>query len=705
MAKPLVIVESPAKARTVGQMLGGRYTVKASVGHIRDLPKSELGVDVEKAFTPKYVIPKEKRKVVQELKDLAQKAREVFLATDPDREGEAISWHLSQAMGLDTDKARRVVFHEITPEAVAAAFRHPRSIDSRLVDAQQARRILDRLVGYKLSPLLWRKVKGRLSAGRVQSAALRLVANREREIAAHQPEEYWHIEAELTPTGPRDWPFRALLVALQGQRKKLEIGDEATATALVQELEKASYRVSSVAIKETKRRPAPPFITSTLQQEAWRKLGFAAQRTMALAQQLYEGLPLDKKGSAGLITYMRTDSTRVAASALEEIRGFIVEKYGRDYLPPKARVFAKKAKGAQEAHEAIRPTAIDRTPEALKPYLTSEQARLYELIWKRMLASQMAEARLEQTTAEIAAHPAAGGREYLLRATGTKVLFPGFLTLYREGRDEEEEEERPPLPTLKEDETLRLLGLFPAQHFTQPPPHYSEASLIRALEEHGVGRPSTYATIVSTLQGRRYLQREKGKLLTTELGLTVNDLLVEHFPEIMDIAFTAHLEAELDEIAAGDRQMVSTLEEFYHPFIRRVEDARTQMKVVKAPPQPTGEACEKCGQPLVLKEGRFGPFIACSGFPKCRNTRPVKTTVGVPCPQCGGDIVERRGRRGRPFYGCSNYPKCDFATSRHPLPQPCPHCGGLMVEDKDGAKCLKCQTRTAPAKAKIAAPA
>ncbi|MBI2906557.1 MAG: type I DNA topoisomerase [Chloroflexi bacterium] len=693
MAKELVIVESPAKARTVGRILGRGYTVKASVGHVRDLPKSRLGVDIEQDFAPHYVIPKEKKEIVKELKEAVQKASAVYLATDPDREGEAISWHLVEATGLD-DKVpvRRVVFHEITREAVEEAFHHPRAIDMQLVDAQQARRVLDRLVGYKISPILWRKVKRGLSAGRVQSVALRMVVDREKEIQGFVPVEYWSIEAELAKNKSekkaKSQGFRAKLIGYLGSKEKLEIHTAAEADGITASLRQANYSVADVRKKKEERHPAPPFTTSTLQQEASRKLRFTAKRTMALAQQLYEGLPIGSEGEVGLITYMRTDSTRVATSARDETRAFIARKFGKQFVPASARVYTAKAKGAQEAHEAIRPTSVLREPASLKPHLTSEQLRLYDLIWKRMVASQMASAAFEVTTADVDAKPGAG-KHYLFRSASSVVTFPGFLTLYSEGKDEEEEAAQKPLPDLAKGEPLDLLALFPEQHFTQPPPRYTEATLIRALEENGIGRPSTYAPTLSTIQDRGYVHKVQGRFQPLEMGTLVNDLLTEHFASFVDIKFTARMEEELDEIARGERKWAPVLKEFYAPLSTLVEKASLEIPRIKVQDEPTGELCEQCGRPLVIKTGRFGKFIACSGFPECRYTRRFTNKVGVACPECGGDLVERRGK-GRTFYGCANYPKCKFTMRARPLPQPCPSCGGILVASDDAAKCIKC---------------
>ncbi|MBI2863622.1 MAG: type I DNA topoisomerase [Chloroflexi bacterium] len=700
MAKNLVIVESPTKAKTISKFLGSRYSVKASLGHIRDLPKSQLGVDVDDDFRPKYLVPKEKREVVKELKAAAKDATAVFLATDPDREGEAISWHLIEAAGLEAQRARRVVFHEITKEAIQEAFRTPRPIDMQLVNAQQARRVLDRLVGYKLSPILWQKVKRGLSAGRVQSVAVRLVVDREREIQAFVPVEYWSIEAELAKKAPgkkkgKRESFRASLVSLWGEKEKLEVPDESTAKRLEADLGRAAYAVAEVRRKEVQRQPAAPFTTSTLQQEAARKLRFTAKRTMAVAQQLYEGISIGREGSVGLITYMRTDSTNVAASAQAEARAYIAERYGPDFVPASPRFFTRKAKGAQEAHEAIRPTSVGREPEAIKSHLTAEQHKLYDLIWKRMVASQMAAALMDTTSVDIKASPEGtpGGSAYLFRASGSTIKFPGFLTVYSEGHDDGEGngEAKKALPGLAAGEDLDLLNLLPEQHFTQPPPRYTEASLVKALEEQGIGRPSTYAPTLSTIQDRGYVQKAERRFVPTELGSIVNDLLVENFGNVVDVNFTAHMEEELDDVAQGDREWVGVVREFYGTFAQNVTEASKGIEKVKIADEPAGENCEKCGRPMLIKLGRYGKFIACSGFPECRNAKPLLKKIGVRCPACGGELVMRKSKKGRVFYGCANYPTCAFNVWDRPLPRPCPECGGLLVlKGQKGVKCTAC---------------
>jgi DNA topoisomerase-1 len=737
--KSLVVVESPAKARTISRILGSNYDVKASIGHVRDLPKRDLGIQIEDGFQPKYVVPKEKAKAVKDIRDAAQNAGQVFLATDPDREGEAIAWHLLEAADLDALPMHRVVFHEITPEAVREAFEHPRDIDMKLVDAQQARRILDRLVGYRLSPFLWSKVRRGLSAGRVQSVAVRLVVEREREIQGFTRQEYWTIDAELEK--PQVAPsFRGRLQGHVGKKQKIEVPNETEAQRLVALLQSAAYRVLSVQTKTQTRRPAAPFITSTLQQEASRKLGFSTKRTMQIAQQLYEGLSLGPEGEVGLITYMRTDSTNVAASAQQETRAYITDRYGRQFLPASARVFAKKVKGAQEAHEAIRPTHVRREPEAVRSFLNNDQFRLYNLIWQRMVASQMADALFDVTTIDIEATPSDGRNPLLLRATNTQLQFAGFRQVYIEGRDDDTEEDlgTNPLPSLSEADVLRALGFFPEQHFTEPPPRYTEATLIKALEEKGIGRPSTFAPTMSTVQDRGYVEKEGRNLKPSDLGIVVNDLLVEHFPEFVDVGFTAGMENELDDIAEGDRRWQPVVEQYYRPLesaLTVAKDAapkQVETTDVKCPecgkpmlirwgrrgrflacsgfpeckgtlplegeeqeaPQATDEKCPECESPMVIKSGRFGRFLACSRYPECKGRKPLAVTTGVHCPKDGGDLLERRSRRGRTFYGCSNYPKCDFTTWTRPLPQPCPNCGGLITAERDNkAKCTACTWR------------
>ena len=731
----LVIVESPAKARTITKMLGSGYKVKASIGHVRDLPQKRLGVDIkEKTFTPRYEIPKEKREVVNELKEAAQSSASVYLATDPDREGEAISWHLIEAAKLDGMPVKRVEFHELTQDAVTEAFKHPRDIDMDLVNAQQARRILDRLVGYQLSPLLCQKIRRGLSAGRVQSVALKMVVSREREIMNFVPQEYWSIDALLEKPVTREQFTAGFIGNMDGS--KIDISNKEASDKLIEQLKTAVYRVADIKRKDVLRQPAAPFTTSTLQQEAWRKLHFSAQRTMSIAQQLYEGLSMGKEGAVGLITYMRTDSVRVAPSAIEETRAYINNKYGEAFLPKSARVFRKKAKGAQEAHEAIRPTSVGRDPASIKARLSQDQFRLYELIWKRMVSSQMSPAVINTVTADIEAKPQTTANSYLFRAASSAVKFQGFTILYSEGRDESDDENnKAPLPDMAKGDNLSLLDLKPEQHFTQPPTRYTQATLIKALEEWGIGRPSTYAPILSVIQVRDYIVQESGRFKPTDLGMQVSDMLSEHFPNIVDFGFTAQMEEGLDLIAQGKKEWVPYVSDFYGPFENTLKAAKE--KVVKVPDEPTDEICEKCGKAMVIKNGRYGKFMACTGYPECKHTKPInkgelaeeqtgescpncgkpmviksgrfgkfvactdypkcKTTkqilkkIGVACPKCGRDIVQRRSKKKRNFYGCSGYPDCDFTSNVKPIQTLCPQCRGLMVmSGKNAAKCTKC---------------
>jgi len=716
--KSLVIVESPAKAKTINKFLGKDFVVKSSVGHVRDLPEGRLGIDVEKEFLPEYGIMKGKEKVVRELKATAKKAERIYLCPDPDREGEAIAWHIAEEIGgKKRDNIFRVTFNEITRAAVQHAMENPGAINMDLVEAQQARRVLDRLVGYNLSPLLWRKVRRGLSAGRVQSVAVRMVVDREREIEAFKPEEYWTVTARLTGDEPPE--FEARLARHQG--KKISLPDAETVQKALAEIRTAeAFVLSKVERKERKRNPVAPFTTSKLQQEAARKLGFPAKKTMMVAQQLYEGIELGSEGSIGLITYMRTDSVRVAGEAQDEARQYVTEKFGKEFLPPKPPAYKSK-KGAQEGHEAVRPSSVYRDPGAVKAYLGRDQQRLYTLIWNRFISSQMAPAKLEQTTFHIDA------ADYTFRTTGTVVRFPGFMTIYTEGQDDEDEEKEAQLPKLEQGAVLKLLGIEEKQHFTQPPPRYSEATLVKDLEENGIGRPSTYASIISTIQARKYVEKKEGRFFPTELGTVVNDLLVEHFAKIMDYDFTARMEEELDAVEDGKMKWVSVVRDFYTPFnndlekatdIKRVrpEDKPTDIqcetcgkpmverwgrhgrfiactgypdctntkpmedgKPVLAP-QATNEVCEKCGKNMVLRSGRYGQFLACSGYPECRNTRPLPT--GVKCPEDGGDIIERKSRGGRTFYSCANFPKCRFTLWSRPVPEPCPRCGAPFILEK-----------------------
>ncbi len=698
----LVVVESPAKARTVGKFLGKGYTVKASVGHVRDLLRSQLSVDVENGFTPKYRVPNEKRPIVKELKRAVDTAAEIYLATDPDREGEAIAWHLIEAVEMDEARAKRVVFHEITKDAVTEAFAHPRGIDMNRVNAQQARRILDRLVGYQLSPLLWRKVRSRTSAGRVQSVALRLIVEREREIDEFNPVEYWTVEADLAkreqPTSSRkeNREFRAKLTHIRGE--KADLKNEADTQAIVDELEKSTYVVEEVKKGERRRKPAAPFTTSTLQQEASRRLGFGTRKTMRLAQQLYEGIELGAEGTVGLITYMRTDSTTVSKHAQSEARDFIAERYGKEMLPEELPIYKTKSRGAQEAHEAIRPTSVWREPDQVKQHLSRDQARLYTLIWQRFVASQMAQAIYDTMSVSIGAGLTLvqdGLWPYRFRTSGSRLRFKGFLTVYEETRDEDaapDTSEGVILPELTVDELLDLLRLLPEQHFTQPPPRYTEANLVKALEEHGIGRPSTYAPIISTVQQRGYVEKSEKRLYPTELGEIVNELLVEYFPDVINEAFTSQMEDDLDRIARGELDWIPVLHEFYEPFSKAVAHAEAHMPEVDIADQPTGEICEVCGHPMVFKFGRYGKFEACSNFPECRNTKPHLLKLGITCPNDGGELVERRTKKGRVFYGCANYPECQWSSWKRPLPNPCPNCQGMLVQkNRNWAQCLNCE--------------
>ena len=687
----LVIVESPAKARTVGNFLGKGYTVKASVGHVRDLLRSQLSVDVENGFSPKYRVPNDKRPVVKELKKLAQDAAEVYLATDPDREGEAIAWHLVESVEIDPKITQRVIFHEITQPAIAEAFEQPREINMDLVNAQQARRILDRLVGYNLSPLLWRKVRSRLSAGRVQSVALRLIVEREREIEDFNPVEYWSIKAEFQPDGTRD-SFIAKLIRID--KEEAVLGNEAQVQPILADMDKTDYKITKINRGERKRKPRPPFITSTLQQEASRRLGFSARRTMALAQQLYEGIDVGNGGLVGLITYMRSDSTNVSSIAQNEAAKFIVSEYGKNYLPAKTPVYSKRARGAQEAHEAIRPTSVLRQPKKITKHLSRDQLRLYRLIWQRFVASQMASAIYDTLAVDVTGTNET--HEYLLRASGQTIRFQGFMIVYEEKRDEEKEAaagEHVQIPSsIEEDQPQKLLQLIPEQHFTQPPPRYSEASLVRTLEENGIGRPSTYAPILGTIQQRGYVYQESRRLFPTETGILVNDLLVEHFPDVIEVGFTARMESDLDRIASGDEQWANVIERFYKPFEEDVKAAEEKISEMKMELELIGRACPKCEHDLVIRWGRYGKFISCSNFPECRHTEPWLEKIGVTCPLDGGDVVDRKTRKGRTFYGCSNYPECDFTSWKKPLPIPCLNCGGLLVAaNKRHAQCTQCE--------------
>ncbi len=692
MADSLVIVESPAKAKTIGKYLGSKYIVKASMGHVRDLPKSQMGVEFDNNFEPKYITIRGKGDILKELKDARKKVKKVYLAADPDREGEAIAWHLAHYLDLDDTEECRVVFNEITKQAVKDAFKTPRPINKDLVNAQQARRILDRLVGYKISPLLWKKVKKGLSAGRVQSVAVKLINDREDEIKAFIPEEYWSITVQLK-SGSNT--FEAKFYGTGGQKQELHT--EAEVQAILQGLEGADFIVSEVKEKERSRNPSAPFITSTMQQEAARKLNFRASKTMSVAQQLYEGIDLGKEGIVGLITYMRTDSTRISPVAQEEAKGFILEKYGEAYYPETPRQYVKKAANAQDAHEGIRPSSVLRTPEEVKGFLSRDQYRLYKLIWERFVASQMSSAVMDTMTVDILA----GASTF--RAVGSKVKFPGFMKVYVESSDEEAPagDEEKFLPPLAKQDVLKREAVEPKQHFTQPPPRYSEARLVRALEEMGIGRPSTYAPILETIQKRGYVALEEKRFIPTEIGELVNELMEEFFPEILDVGFTAQMEEELDHVEEGREDWVKVLNGFYKSFEKRLEVAEEEMKEIEIQDEVSDELCEKCGRHMVYKMGRFGKFLACSGFPDCRNTKPIIKGTGVVCPSCNtGTIVERRSKKGRVFFGCDRYPDCDFVSWDRPVGRNCPECGQMLITktNRSGTviQCSKCDYKEEP---------
>ncbi|MGN9168496.1 type I DNA topoisomerase [Paenibacillus polymyxa] len=681
MADSLVIVESPSKAKTIGKYLGSKYIVKASMGHIRDLPKSQIGVEVENDFNPKYITIRGKGSILKELKDARKKVKKVYLAADPDREGEAIAWHLAHALELDDTADCRVVFNEITKQAVKDAFKTPRKINMDLVNAQQARRILDRLVGYKISPLLWKKVKKGLSAGRVQSVAVKIILDRENEINEFVPEEYWTITAKLAI---KDSTFEAKFHKLRGEKK--ELSSEADVQEVLEAIGKSSYKVRDVKEKERLRNPSPPFTTSSLQQEAARKLNFRASKTMSVAQQLYEGVDLGKEGTVGLITYMRTDSTRIATSAQEEAKEVIIQKYGEDFVPESPRQYSKKSANAQDAHEAIRPTSALRDPETVKPFMSRDQFRLYKLIWERFMASQMASAIMDTLSVDIEAG------ETIFRAAGSKVRFPGFMKVYVEGNDDGKTEEDKLLPPLQPGDKLKKESVEPKQHFTQPPPRYTEARLVKTLEELGIGRPSTYAPTLETIQKRGYVTIEEKKFFPTELGELVIEQMEEFFPEILNVEFTANMEGDLDHVEEGEGDWVKVLSDFYESFEKRLEVAEEEMKEIEIKDEVSDVICDKCGSQMVYKLGRFGKFLACSAFPDCRNTKPIVKDIGMNCPTCGeGHVVERRSKKGRVFYGCDRYPECDFVSWDKPSIKPCPSCSGLMVEKrtKQGTK-LNC---------------
>lgn len=683
MPKSLVIVESPAKAKTIGRFLGRNYTVKASMGHVRDLPRSQFGVDVENDFEPKYITIRGKGPVLKELRDAAKKVDRILLATDPDREGEAIAWHLAAALNIREDQCR-IEFREITKDAIKQSVKQPKSIAMNLVSAQQARRILDRIVGYELSPLLWAKVKKGLSAGRVQSVAVKIICQRQQEIDAFVPEEYWTITVQLQ-TDKGDI-FEAKLLNFEG--KKIQLRNEEDAKTVRDAIKGKAWIVDAVRKRERRRHPTPPFTTSTLQQEAARKLNFPARKTMRVAQQLYEGLDIGPEGTVGLITYMRTDATRVSQEAIDQARQYTKDQYGDSYVPDKPRQFPSK-QGAQEAHEAIRPTSALRTPLQLKEFLSRDQLRLYRLIWERFVASQMASAILDSVSADIQVG------DYQFRATGSSIRFPGFLKLYEEGRDEVEEKEGM-LPELADGQKLKRKKLDLKQHFTQPPPRYSEAMLVKTLEEQGIGRPSTYAPIIDTILRRGYVVMEEKRFVPTELGIIVVELLEEHFPDLMDIGFTADLEKKLDGVEDGEAHWKKVLAGFYQRFENDLKKAHELLEKIEIEEEVSDVPCDQCGRMMVVKWGRFGKFLACPGYPECKNTKPILEEIGVPCPKCkDGQIVARKSKRGRTFYGCSNYPQCDFTSWNRPVNETCPHCGELMVIKRQG-QAAACATKGCP---------
>lgn len=685
MAKKLVVVESPAKAKTIKKYLGRGYTVEASMGHIRDLPKSQLGVNVEDNFEPKYITIRGKGELLAKLRKAAKTSDKVYLATDPDREGEAISWHLSHLLGIKENEPCRIEFNEITKDAVKNAIKNPRPINQNLVDAQQARRILDRLVGYKISPLLWRKVRKGLSAGRVQSVASKIICEREREIEAFKPDEYWNLKGIFISSKNKQ-SFEAQLHS-KG-KKKIDLKSKQEVDQVLAAIKGEDYTVTKVQKGSRKRSAPPPFTTSTMQQEASRKLGFTTKKTMMLAQQLYEGVDVKGEGSVGLITYMRTDSTRVSDQALAEVRTIIQEKFGKDYVPSKANIFRSK-KGSQDAHEAIRPTSVRYSPKDLQSSLKRDQLRLYTLIYNRFMASQMKPALYETLTVNISAG------EYIFRASGSRKVFPGYTALYMEGNDEGKEEKDIMLPDLEEGEKLELKEYKSEQKFTQPPARYTEASLVRALEDMGIGRPSTYAPTISTIISRGYVVRDARILYPTDLGFIVNDLMDKYFPKIMEYKFTAAMEEKLDKIEEGEVNWRDLLNEFYPSFADYLSHAEQDIGKIEIKDEESDVVCEKCGANMVIKTGRYGKFLACPNFPKCRNTKPIVEEINIPCPKCSAQIVVRKSKRGRKFYGCSNYPECDFVSWDMPIKDPCPKCGALMTEKSSRAngKTVQCTNK------------
>jgi len=681
MAEKLVIVESPAKANTIGKFLGKGYKIVASVGHVRDLPKSQIGIDIENQFEPKYITIRGKGEIIAKLKKEAKNAKKIYLATDPDREGEAISWHLAHLLKLDSEEECRITFNEITKNAVKNALKSPRKIDMSLVNAQQARRILDRIVGYKISPLLWKKVKKGLSAGRVQSVATRLICDREEEIENFVPDEYWSITAELKKEKDKT-TFNAKFYG--AGKKKIELKNEEEVNKVLDEIKKEKFVVGKIKKAEKKKSPVAPFITSTMQQDASRKLGFTSKKTMIVAQQLYEGIDIKGIGTTGLITYIRTDSTRISDEALEQTKSYIEKKYGKEYLSNEKRVYKSKSK-AQDAHECIRPTDVNVQPDDIKDSLSRDQYRLYKLIWERFVASQMASAIYDTVSVDINAG------EYLFKGRGSTIKFKGFLVLYQESQDNEEEEENAILPELSEGEVLEKKNIIPKQHFTQPPPRYTEATLVKALEERGIGRPSTYAPIISTIQSRGYVVKESKVLLPTELGKIVNDIMKTCFPEIVDIEFTVQMEKKLDDIEEGDKEWVEIIQNFYDQFVPMLKEAEEKIGNIEVPDEVTDEICEKCGRNMVIKMGRYGKFLACPGFPECRNAKPLLEDAGVTCPKCKGKVYVKKTKKGKKYLGCENNPKCDFMTWEKPAGENCPKCGNFLTKKYSGKKAqFKC---------------
>ncbi len=683
MAENLVIVESPAKAKTIGRFLGKGFKIEASMGHVRDLPKSQMGVDIDHEFEPKYITIRGKGDLISKLKKEAKNADRVYLATDPDREGEAISWHLAKLLDLDEKEKCRISFNEITKNAIKSAIKSPRRIDQNIVDAQQARRVLDRIVGYKISPLLWRKVRKGLSAGRVQSVATRLICDREEEIEKFVEEEYWTIGAKLTEPKSKA-SFEAKFYG--SSNEKIELQNEEQVNAILEEVKDEEFKVKKTKASEKRKSPAPPFITSTMQQEAARKIGFTTKKTMMVAQQLYEGIDVKGMGAMGLVTYIRSDSTRIAKEAQDEARSFIEEKYGKKYLPEDVRVYKNKS-ASQDAHEAIRPTHINLEPQAIKESLNNDQFKLYKLIWERFVASQMASAIYDTVSVDITAG------KYLFKANGSKMKFLGFSAVYTEGKDEESDEADINIPEMTEGQKVSLKKLDPKQHFTQPPSRYTEATLVKVLEEKGIGRPSTYAPIITTIQARGYVEKEKKFLIPTELGKIVTEIMKNNFVDIVDVQFTAQMEKKLDDVEEGEKKWVEVMKDFYSPFDDVLKKAEESIGHVDVPDEVTDIICEKCGRNMVIKNGRFGKFLACPGFPECRNTMPIKEEAGVNCPKCGGKVLFKKTKKGKRYLGCENNPKCDFMTWDKPDKGNCPVCGNFLVKKYAGKKAIvKCSS-------------